>query len=100
MLRLLLALLVLPSLGGCYLLQAASGQMQIVSKREPIATVVADPATPPELRKRLEYVAAARDFASKELGLPDNASYRSYADVGRANVVWNVFATEEFSIEA
>lgn len=86
-------------MGGCYLLQAAGGQMQIVSKRQPIARLLGDPATPDPLRKRLEYVSAARDFASGELGLPDNASYRSYADVGRPYVVWNVFATAEFSVE-
>ena len=86
-------------LTGCYLLQAAGGQMEISSKREPIAEVLADPATPPKLRTRLEYVAAARDFASRELGLPDNASYRSYADLGRPYVVWNVFAAPEFSVE-
>lgn len=89
----------MPSLTGCYLLQAAGGQMQIVSRREPIAAVIADPATSPQLRARLEYVTAARDFASRELGLPDNASYRSYADVGRPYVVWNVFATGEFSVQ-
>ena len=87
------------SLSGCYLMQAASGQMQIVSKREPISDVISDPATPEKLRARLEYVSAARDFASQELGLPDNPSYRSYADLGRPYVVWNVFATEEFSVE-
>ncbi|HEY4369552.1 MAG TPA: aminopeptidase [Steroidobacteraceae bacterium] len=96
---LLLCLVGLPALSGCYLLQAASGQMQIVSRREPIAKLVADPATPDTLRKRLEYVSTARDFASHELGLPDNASYRSYADVGRPYVIWNVFATDEFSVE-
>src|SRR5688572_5727939 len=89
---------VLP-LTGCYLLQAAGGQMEISSKREPIAEVIADAATPPQLRARLEYVAAARDFASRELGLPDNESYRSYADLGRPYVVWNVFAAPEFSVE-
>jgi predicted aminopeptidase len=86
-------------LTGCYLMQAAGGQMEIASKREPIAAVLADSATPPELRSRLEYVAAARDFASRELGLPDNDSYRSYADLGRPYVVWNVFAAPEFSVE-
>ena len=94
----LLLLLIMPTLTGCYLLQAAGGQMQIVSRREPIAKVLADPATPEKLRGRLEYVAAARDFASRDLGLPDNDSYRSYADVGRPYVVWNVFATDEFSV--
>jgi predicted aminopeptidase len=89
---------VLP-LTGCYLLQAAGGQMEISAKREPIAKVIADSATPPELRARLEYVATARDFASRELGLPDNESYRSYADLDRPYVVWNVFAAPEFSVE-
>lgn len=98
--RLLLFLVcVMPALTGCYLMQAAQGQMQIVAKRQPITKVIANPATSPQLRTRLEYVAAARDFASKELGLPDNASYRSYADVGRPFVVWNVFATDEFSVQ-
>ena len=86
-------------LTGCYLMQAASGQMEIASKREPIAAVLADTSTPAQLRTRLEYVAAARDFASRELGLPDNESYRSYADLGRPFVVWNVFAAPEFSVE-
>ena len=40
-----------------------------------------------------------RDFASKELGLPDNASYRSYADIHRPYVVWNVVAAPELSTE-
>jgi predicted aminopeptidase len=96
---LLLCLVLLPSLSGCYLMQAAAGQMQIVARREPIAKVLADPTTPPTLRTRLEYVAAARDFASQQLGLPDNASYRSYADLKRPYVIWNVFATDEFSVD-
>lgn len=73
--------------------------MQVLAKREPIAKVLHDPATPPKLRDKLEYLSAARDFASRELGLPDNASYRSYADLGRPYVVWNVFATAEFSVQ-
>jgi predicted aminopeptidase len=86
-------------LTGCYLMQAAGGQMAIEARREPIAAVLADARTPPQLRTRLEYVSAARDFASRELGLPDNDSYRSYADLGRPFVVWNVFAAPEFSVE-
>jgi predicted aminopeptidase len=44
-------------------------------------------------------VRAARAFASRELLLPDNQSYRTYADVGRPYVVWNVVAAPEFSLE-
>lgn len=85
-------------LSGCYLLQAASGQWELTSKRQPIAELLSDERTPETLRNRLEYVSAARTYASAELGLPDNDSYRSYADVGRPFVVWNVFATDEFSV--
>jgi predicted aminopeptidase len=84
---------------GCYLVQSAEGQLQLMSKREPIARVTAKASTPPALRAKLEEVAAIRDFASHELGLPDNGSYRSYADVGRRYVVWNVVAAPEFSVD-
>ena len=33
------------SLSGCYLMQAATGQMDIVSRREPITKVLADVRT-------------------------------------------------------
>jgi predicted aminopeptidase len=85
--------------GGCYLLQSAEGQLTLMSKREPIGRVIAAPATPPKLRAQLKSVTAIRDFASHELGLPDNGSYRKYADIGRPYVVWNVVAAPEFSIE-
>src|SRR5205085_9654270 len=36
---------------------------------------------------------------SHDLALPDNGSYRVYADVGRPYVTWNVFAAPEFSLD-
>jgi predicted aminopeptidase len=87
------------ALGGCYLMQSAAGQLQLMRKRQPIGKVVAAPSTPPKLRAQLEEVASIREFATKELALPDNGSYRSYADVGRAYVVWNVVAVPEFSVD-
>jgi predicted aminopeptidase len=92
--------LIAASSGGCYLLQSAQGQLALMSKREPITRVIGQPSTPPALRAQLEAVADIRDFASRELGLPDNGSYRSYADVGRRYVVWNVVAAPEFSVDA
>ena len=85
--------------GGCYLLQSAQGQLSLMSKREPISEVIARPSTPAALRTELQAVAAIREFATRELKLPDNGSYRSYADVGRKYVVWNVVAAPEFSVE-
>src|SRR5882672_9047804 len=88
-------------LSGCgtlYLTQAASGQWQVLRQRVPIDTLLGDPRTPPTLRTQLEAVTSIRDFASRELELPDNGSYRSYADIGRRYVVWNVVAAPEFSV--
>lgn len=47
---------------------------------------------------QLSRVLKIRSFAVEELGLPDNDSYRIYADVGRPYVVWNLVATPEFSL--
>jgi predicted aminopeptidase len=101
-LRVLLAVILSATLCGCgtlYLAQAAGGQYHVLHARRPIDKVVADPGTPPPLRTRLMDVSAARDFAVTELHLPDNRSYRTYADIKRPYVVWNVVATPEFSIE-
>ena len=82
-----------------YVAQAARGQLQILNAREPITRVLADPQTDPDLRKRLEEVQTAREFAWRELGLPNNKSYTSYADLKREFVTWTVVATPEFSVQ-
>jgi predicted aminopeptidase len=84
---------------GCYYVQAASGQVEVLRRSEPIERVIADPGTPDATRKGLELTVAARAFAEQELGLPSSRSYRKYADLGRPYVVWNVVATEEFSVD-
>jgi predicted aminopeptidase len=85
--------------GGCYLLQSAEGQLSLMSKREPIDAVIDASSTPLKLRAQLKSVTDIRNFASHDLGLPDNGSYRKYADIGRPYVVWNVVAAPEFSVE-
>ena len=97
--RLLPLLVALLPLTGCYYAQAAKGQWELTRKREPIAEVIADETTSPDLAARLELVQEARQFAIDELGLPDNETYRTYADIEREYVVWNVFAAPEFSME-
>jgi predicted aminopeptidase len=100
--RLGLVILVAAALSGCgtlYIAQAARGQMQILNARKPITRVLADPSVDATLRKRLGEVRLAREFASRELGLPNNKSYTSYADLKRDYVTWTVVATPEFSLE-
>ena len=70
------------------------------SATEPIDEILMSPDTPDELSHKLELVSEARQFSIDELGLPDNDSYRTYSDVERDYVVWNVFAAPEFALEA
>jgi predicted aminopeptidase len=94
------ATLVLAS--GCssvgYYAQAVSGHLEVMWLSVPIEERLHDTGTPVPLREKLERVLAIREFASRELALPDNDSYRRYADLGRPFVVWNVFAAPEFSV--
>lgn len=103
MLSLILATTLCLLAGGCtniaYYAQAVEGQIRLMASTRPIPEVVVDAATDPGLRRRLERASAIREFASRELALPDNGSYRAYSDLGRPYVVWNVFAAPEFSVE-
>jgi predicted aminopeptidase len=100
----LLPLILAIGLGGCgnlaYYAQAAGGHFSVMRAARPIAELVGDGAGEPALKAQLTEVQAIREFASRELGLPDNDSYRSYADIGRPFVVWNVFAAPEFKLQA
>ena len=97
------ALLALACLGsGCstlgYYGQAAGGHLDLLQRSRAVAEWLADADTPEALRARLQLSQRMRDFASSELGLPDNRSYRRYADLQRSAVVWNVVAAPELSL--
>jgi len=89
----------LVSLHGCYYVQAVRGQLDVMHKREPIDQIIDSNDTPAALAERLKLVQDARQFSIEELRLPDNDSYRSYADLERDYVVWNVVAAPEFSLQ-
>lgn len=84
---------------ACYYMQAARGHMDVMNKRRPVDEVIQDADSPEALKERLVLVSEAREFSIKDLYLPDNDSYRSYADLERDFVVWNVFAAPEFSLQ-
>ncbi|MBU3738924.1 MAG: apolipoprotein N-acyltransferase, partial [Rhodoferax sp.] len=99
---LLAALALALLLAGCadtaYLLQSAGGHLRLLQAARPVSDWLADPQTPPALRQQLELAQRLRAFAVAELALPDNASYRRHAELGRSAVVWNVVAAPEFSL--
>lgn len=101
--RLLLFAALAPLLGGCGTLrfysQAVRGEMQVLHRATPIEEELRSDAVPAPLKAKLRVVLRIRTFASRELALPDNDSYKRYSDLGRPYVVWNVFAAPEFSVK-
>ena len=99
---LLLATVAVGMTSGCSLLtyyaQAADGHLTLLGQARPVPEVLADTSTPPALRARLQLSQRIRDFASSELALPANNSYRRYADLQRDAVVWNVVAAPALSL--
>lgn len=91
-------------LNGCSSLawyrQAALGQLDILQRREPIAEVIEDPATPAELAQQLRYLQQARQFAIDYLKLPNNGSYQDFAALNRDAAVWTLIVTPSLSLSA
>jgi predicted aminopeptidase len=89
---------------GCatvgYYAQSTIGHLEILQAARPVPQVLDDPATSATVRDRLLISQRIRDFAVTELGEPDNASYRRYAELHRAAAVWNVVAAPELSLVA
>ncbi|RQO47460.1 aminopeptidase [Variovorax sp. KBW07] len=90
------------SLTGCadlgYYWQSASGHIGIMRAAKPVPEWLADPTTSAALKAKLELTQRIRRFAVTELGLPDNPSYKSYADLHRPAAVWNVVAAPPYSL--
>ncbi len=87
---------------GCstlgYYAQAVNGHLDLLQRARPVDEWLGDPATPAPLRARLEASQQMRRFAVEQLHLPDNTSYRRYADLQRKAAVWNVVAAPELSL--
>lgn len=92
------------ALGGCsslsYYAQAAHGQFSLLAQAKPLEDWIDDPAAKPALKTKLETVREIRRFAVAQLGLPDNGSYKTYAQLDRPYVLWNVVAAPELSLKA
>ena len=89
---------------GCsslsYYQQAVTGHLSLMSKRQDIADLLADPQTDPALAAKLQLSQEIVNFAETELLLDAAGSYSQLVITGQSAVSWNVVAAEEFSVEA
>lgn len=79
--------------------QAVSGQWAILRAKQPSERLIASAETDPALRAQLQQVGSLLSFAKENLALDPKSRYSSYARIDRKYVVWNVFATPEFSTD-
>ena len=97
------ALVAALSLTGCanlgYYWQSVTGHLKILQAARPVQEWLEEPATPQRVRAKLELSLRIREYASQELKLPDNPSYRRYANLHRPAAVYNVTAAPAFSLE-
>ncbi|SUA91624.1 Predicted aminopeptidase [Pandoraea pulmonicola] len=88
---------------GCsqigYYAQSINGHFTMLHEAQPVSDLLADPSLDPRLRMRLVEAEQIRSYAVSALGEPDNGSYRSYADLKRPFVVYNVFAAPPLSLK-
>jgi predicted aminopeptidase len=90
-------------LTGCanvaYYWQSASGHIRMMQAARPVQEWLTDGNAPLKLKTQLALSQRIRAFASHELHLPDNPSYRRYADLRRSAVIWNVVAAPVYSLK-
>src|ERR1700744_6419194 len=103
-LRLICCAMVAALLGACadlrYYAHVTHGESALLLQRRSVNKVIADPRTDPKLAVRLRLSQQARQFASAWLHLPNNRSYTYYVELHRPYVVWNVYATPRYSVDA
>jgi predicted aminopeptidase len=99
----LLAALALCLGSGCsdlgYYRQSVGGHIDLMSRAKPVDDWLAQADAPPVLKQRLALSKQMREFSVQVLKLPDNPSYRAYADLQRPAAVWNVVAAPPLSLQ-
>jgi predicted aminopeptidase len=80
--------------------QAASGHLDLLNRKQDIQELLASPETSTELKRKLKLVESVRTFAVVRMGLPDNAAYTAYVDLGRPYVTMVVTAAPPLELKA
>ena len=101
--KILFAATLLAGISGCsnalYLAQAVNGHLHLMESRVPVKRILKKKQLDSVSLEKLRLVLEVRDFATKELGLPKNKSYKVYSEIGGEYLGWNVYCAPKFSIE-
>ena len=85
-------LLLISTPTACYLSRGAWEEAKILSRRQPISEIVADPRTPNDARAKLKVVLAAREYAKDSLKLRTKDSFTTYSRLDHDTLVLVVSA--------
>jgi len=98
-----ITLLMLIGLPGCgsvsYYAHIMNGHHALTEAEEDIEDILAENKYDEVTRSRLKKALVMRRFASEQLALPDNDSYKTFVKLDRPYPIWNVVATERFSVK-
>jgi predicted aminopeptidase len=72
---------------ACYLSRGAWEEGKILARRQPIAALVKNPGVDPVVRRKLELVLAARQYAKDSIGLKTEESFTTYSKLDRDTLV-------------
>jgi predicted aminopeptidase len=82
-----------------YVARSAAGHAGLLWRRRSIEKTVADPATPPELRRKLRLALDVRRFAFERLALTRSRVYETWTPVPGEAVTWLVEASARTRLE-
>ncbi len=101
---LFLILGILTFCNGCsdlgYYWQAASGHLELLSRKQEIQELIDSPETALELKRKLRLVKSVRKFAIQQLAIPENEGYTGYVELDRPYVTMVVTAAPKLELKA
>ncbi len=97
------SLLILVCLSGCgtvrYLFQASKGQLELSNRAQPIAQVLENERTSPELKRLLERIPEMKNFAEAH-GIKPTKNYTEYVQLNRTAASYVVSACRPLQFES
>jgi predicted aminopeptidase len=95
----LLAFALLSACSPVYVARSAAGHAGLLWRRRSIDKSIADPSTPPELKRKLELVVAVRRFAFETLALKRSHDFETWTPVKGDVLTWLVSASPRARLE-